>query len=114
MVDTLHLDHSYHLQFLMIDKHCIVFTVVFMFSLTDRHNMNEHRWELPGNYPEFTVVMVIYHYVERIWRILFPPIFYKTYMIVNIYYTGEPVNMHIQSLITIVQENNWVITTLKG
>ena len=29
-----------------------------------------HRWELTGNYPVFTVVMVIYHYVERIWRIL--------------------------------------------
>ena len=29
-----------------------------------------HRWELPGNYPVFTLVMVIYHYVERIWRIL--------------------------------------------
>ena len=26
-----------------------------------------HRWELPGNYPVFTVVMVIYHYVEIIW-----------------------------------------------
>ena len=25
-----------------------------------------HRWELPGNYPVFTVVMLIYHYVERI------------------------------------------------
>ena len=34
-----------------------------------------HRWELPGNCPVFTVVMVIYHYVERIWRILVPPIF---------------------------------------
>ena len=34
-----------------------------------------HRWELPGNYPVFTVVMVIYHYVERIWRILVTPIF---------------------------------------
>ena len=40
----------------------------------------EHRWELPGNYPVFTVVMVIYHYVERIWRILVTPIF-----IYNIY-----------------------------
>ena len=29
-----------------------------------------HIWELPGNYPVFPVVMVIYHYVERIWRIL--------------------------------------------
>ena len=34
-----------------------------------------HRRELPGNYPVFTVVMVIYHYVERIWRILVTPIF---------------------------------------
>ena len=35
----------------------------------------EHRWELPGNYPIFTVVKVIYHYVDRIWRILVTPIF---------------------------------------
>ena len=34
-----------------------------------------HRWELPGNYPVFTVVMVIYHYVERIWIIPVTPIF---------------------------------------
>ena len=34
-----------------------------------------HRWELPGNYPVFTVVMVIYHYIERIWRIIFTPNF---------------------------------------
>ena len=39
-----------------------------------------HRWELPDNYPVFTVVMVIYHYVERIWRILVTPI-----LIYNIY-----------------------------
>ena len=31
------------------------------------------RWELPGNCPVFTVVMEIYHYVERIWRILVTP-----------------------------------------
>ena len=36
---------------------------------------SSHRWELPGNYPVFTAVMVIYHYVERIWRILVTPIF---------------------------------------
>ena len=30
----------------------------------------EHRWELLGNKPISTVVMAIYHYVERIWRIL--------------------------------------------
>ena len=29
----------------------------------------------PFNYPVFTVVLVIYHYVERIWRILVTPIF---------------------------------------
>ena len=27
---------------------------------------------------------------------------------------GEPVNIHIQSLISIIQENNRVITTKKG
>ena len=34
---------------------------------------SRHRWELPGNYPDFTVVMVIYHYDERIWRVLVTP-----------------------------------------
>ena len=33
---------------------------------------------------------------------------------INRYYPGEPVNIHIQSLINIIQENNWVITTKKG
>ena len=33
------------------------------------------RWELPGNYPVFTMLMVIYHYVERIGELLLPPIF---------------------------------------
>ena len=32
----------------------------------------------------------------------------------NKYYPGEPVNIHIQSLINIVLVNNWVITTKKG
>ena len=35
-------------------------------------------------------------------------------MIINIYYPGKPVNIHIQSLINIIQENNRVITTKKG
>ena len=35
-----------------------------------------HRWELPGNYPVFTVVMANYHYVARIWRILVTPNFF--------------------------------------
>ena len=34
-----------------------------------------YRWESPVNYPVFTVVMVIYHYFERIWRIIVTPIF---------------------------------------
>ena len=43
-----------------------------------------------------------------------PPSFCITYMIINIYYPGEPVNIHIQSLINIIQKNNRVITTKKG
>ena len=35
-------------------------------------------------------------------------------MIINRYYPVEPVNIHIQSLINIIQENNWVVTTKKG
>ena len=30
------------------------------------------------------------------------------------YYPGEPVNIHIQSLINIIQDKNWVITTKNG
>ena len=32
-------------------------------------------------------------------------------MIIIRYYPDGPVNIHIQSLINIIQENNWVITT---
>ena len=40
----------------------------------------QHRWELPVSHPVFNVVMVIYHYVERIWRILITPNYlYKIY-----------------------------------
>ena len=35
-------------------------------------------------------------------------------MIVDRYYPGEPVNISMQSLINIIQENNWVNTTKKG
>ena len=35
-------------------------------------------------------------------------------MIANKYYTGESVNIHIQSLINIIQDNSRVITTKKG
>ena len=40
----------------------------------------DHRWELPGKYPVFSVVMVIYHYFERTWRVIVTPI-----LIYNIY-----------------------------
>ena len=36
--------------------------------------LRRHRWILPVNYPVFSVVMVIYHYVERICRVLVTPI----------------------------------------
>ena len=73
-----------------------------------------NRWELPGNYPVFTVAMIIYHYVEIIWRILVTPDFLYNIYDNEKYYTVEPVNIRMQSLINIIQERNWVITTKKG
>ena len=73
-----------------------------------------HRWELMGNYPILIVVEIIYRYVERIWRVLVTPNFCITYTIMNKYFPGETVNILIQSLINIMQEKNWVITTKKG
>ena len=70
-----------------------------------------HKWELTGYYPVFTVVMAIYHYVEIIWRILVNPNFCTTFIIMNKYYPDEPVNIHIQSLLNIIQDKNRVITT---
>ena len=55
-----------------------------------------HRWELLSYYHVFTVVMVIYHYVDIIWRILVTPNFCIKYTIMNNCYPGERVNMHIQ------------------
>ena len=45
-----------------------------------RYEVNEestcrHTWELPSNYPVFTVVMVIYYYVDRTWRFIVTPDF---------------------------------------
>ena len=65
-------------------------------AYTERKAPCHHRWELPGNYPVFTVLLEIYHYVERNCRILVTPNF-----VYNIYdnekqYPGEPVNIHIQ------------------
>ena len=43
----------------------------------------EHIWELLGNSPVFTALMVIYHYVERTWRIIVNPNFCITYTIME-------------------------------
>ena len=49
------------------------------------HPSEDHRWDLPGDYPVFAVVTVIYHCVERIWIILVTPIFsYNIYNKENI------------------------------
>ena len=58
--------------------------------------------------------MMIYYYDERIWIIFVTPDFCITYTIMNKYYPIETVSIHIQSLINIIKENNWVITTRKG
>ena len=58
--------------------------------------------------------MVIYHYVETICKIIVTPNFCITYIIANKYYPGGTVIIHMQPLIDIIQENNWVNTTQKG
>ena len=73
-----------------------------------------YRWELPGNYPVFTIVMVIYHYIERIWTILVTLNFCIAYMIMNKYYPVEPVHIYIQSLMNIMQEKIGKLPTKKG
>ena len=65
-----------------------------------------HRQELTGNYPYFDVEIAIYHYVEIIWIIIITPNFLYDIYDHEKYYPGEPVNMHIQLLINIIQENN--------
>ena len=46
-----------------------------------------HKWEFRGNFPGITVVMVIYHYVDKIWRIIIHPDFlYNIYNNENILY----------------------------
>ena len=70
--------------------------------------------ELPGNYPVFTLVLVIYYYVDIIWRILITQYFLYNIYGHEKYYRGEPVNIHIQLLINIIQENNRLIATKKG
>ena len=62
-----------------------VASVIYIFNnyyAADKNNTDKplspaqkHRWELPGSYPVFTMLMVIYHYVDIIWRILVTPNF---------------------------------------
>ena len=80
----------------MLKSQCNIHTVPYW----------EHRRELTGNHPVFTMGMEIYHYVEIIWIIIVSPNFCITYTIMKKYYPGELVNIHIQSLINIIQENN--------
>ena len=51
--------------------------------------------------------------LREIRELSLPPIFI-IYAIMKKRYPGEPVNIHIQSLINIIQDNNWVTTTKKG
>ena len=66
-----------------------------------------------GIYPVFTVVMIIYHYVEKMWIIIVTLNFLYNICDHEKYYPGEPVNINIKSLINIIQESNRVITTKK-
>ena len=52
--------------------------VLIIFQVT-----SHHRWKLPGKYPVFTVLMVIYHYVEKIWGIHVTPNVCITYTIMK-------------------------------
>ena len=60
-------------------------------------NGRNHRWELPGNYRDFIVVMVFYLFYWKTKRILVTPI------------TDFKIYILIQSLMLFIWENNWVI-----
>ena len=60
------------------------------------------------------MLMVIYHYVERICGIIVTPYFCITYTILKDYYPGEPVNIHTQSSINIIQEKIGKVPPKKG
>ena len=58
--------------------------------------------------------MIIFHYVDRIGEFLLSPIFFNYICDHEKYYTDEPFNIHIQSFINIIKDNNRVVTTKKG
>ena len=55
-----------------------------------------------GNYPIFTVILVIYHYSERIWIFIVTPNFLYNIYDHEKYYPGEPVNIHIRLRMNVV------------
>ena len=64
-------------------------------------SLGHHRWKLPGNYPVFFVLMLIYHYVERVGEFFLLLIFLYNIYDNEIYYPGETVNIHVERVITI-------------
>ena len=58
-----------------LPEHICIAEFLYLNKNSTETRGQRHRQELPGNYPIFTVVMVIYHYVERIWIILVTPNF---------------------------------------
>ena len=65
-------------------------------NISWKQGVVNHIRELPGNYPVFTVVMEIYHYVKIIWRIILTPNFLYNIYNHEKYDSGEPVNINIQ------------------
>ena len=55
------------------------------------------------------MVMVIYNYVQIIGELLLPLIFLYTIYDNRKNYMGKPVNIHIQSLINVIQDKNRAI-----
>ena len=84
------------------------------YKVKDIEDTPQHIWKLPGNYPVFNAVMVIYHYVERIWRTIITPNFLYNIYDHKKHYPGEPVNIHMHLLINIIQRKIWAITIKKG
>ena len=65
---------KYLIRYLYGFPHC---TIIYPYDLG---GTTTHIWELPVKYPIFTMVMVIHHYVERIWRIIdIPNFLYNIY-----------------------------------
>ena len=69
--------------------------ILSLARVSERYSVALHGGHLMVTYPIFAVVMVIYHYIERIWRILITPNFFYDIYDREKYYPGEPVNVHI-------------------